>query len=181
MNRSRSPTAPTVPQIRPRNWWGLGSVRTARAMTSALSPASARSMRTTLETPIQNDGSKTETVTARRRSGLPGRCGRHRHAPEPAPPRRDDGQHEEEQRDSGDGPRDRPHEEDLERALRHDEALAQGILGEVAQDEREHERGQRIIEFLEHVADHAEDEHIPDVEHAAIDRVGPMLDIWYML
>src|SRR3972149_4250215 len=124
MNRSRSPTAPTVPQIRPRNCWRLGSVRTASAMTSALSPASARSMRTILETPIQNDGSKTETVTARRRSGLPGRCGRHRHAQEPAPPPRGDGQERDKKRDGGDGPRDRPHEEDLERALRHDEALA---------------------------------------------------------
>src|SRR3990172_4833558 len=114
MKRSRSPTAPTVPQIRPTNCWRLGSVRTASAMTSALSPANSRSMRTILNTPIQNDGSETEAVTAKRRSGLPGRCGRHRHAPEPAPPRRDDGQREEEQRDSGDGPRDRPHEEDQE-------------------------------------------------------------------
>ena len=51
MKRSRRPTAPTVPQIRPRNCWRLGRVRTASAITSALSPARARSMSTIFRTP----------------------------------------------------------------------------------------------------------------------------------
>src|SRR5216110_76484 len=44
MNATRRPTAPAVPQTRPQNCWRWGSVRTASAMTSALSPASVRSM-----------------------------------------------------------------------------------------------------------------------------------------
>src|SRR5262245_45549314 len=57
MNASRSPTAPSVPETRPRNCWRLGRLWTASAMTSALSPASVRSMMMMPKTRAQNSGS----------------------------------------------------------------------------------------------------------------------------
>ena len=49
--------------------------------------------------------------------------------------------------------------------------LPERRLGHVAQHEREHERRERILELLEHVADDAEHHHHHDVEHVVVDRV----------
>src|SRR5258706_1475218 len=40
---------------------------------------------------------------------------------------------------------------------------AEGVLGAVAEDQRERERRERDRDFLEHVADHSEGKHQPDV------------------
>ena len=51
MKIRRRATAPAAPQIRPWSCCRFGRVRTASAMTSALSPARARSIRTIFRTP----------------------------------------------------------------------------------------------------------------------------------
>src|SRR5262245_640497 len=65
MKIRRNATAPTVPQTRPTNWWRGGSVRTASAMTSALSPARGRSMRMMPARRAQNSGSRRKAIGAR--------------------------------------------------------------------------------------------------------------------
>src|SRR5216683_4374683 len=75
------------------------------------------------------------------------------------------------ERDRTDGPGDRAREQDQQGALRHDQALAEGILGQIPEHEGEDQRSERIVELLEHVADHPEEQHIPDVDHAVVDGV----------
>src|SRR6267378_3781991 len=53
-----------------------------------------------------------------------------------------------------------------------DHRQTERVLGPVAEHERERERGERDADLLEHVADDAEEEHQPDVEHGVLDRVG---------
>src|ERR1700730_4407159 len=147
---SRSTTAPAAPQTWPRIRWCRGRARTASAISTALSPERRRLRKPISRRRIQNCGPRSREITpVEPLSGLPGRDGRRRKTPEPAPPGRDRGQREEEERHHRDGPGDGPLEEDQERALRHDEALAQGVFGEVAENEREHERRQWIVELLE--------------------------------
>src|SRR3972149_459474 len=168
MNRNRRTTAPSEPQTRPQNCWRRGSVRTASAITSALSPASERSMMTMLSQRAQNSG------LSRKSTPPPGSgARRQRRAPRAPAPRRQDRHREEEERDRVDGPADRPREEDAERALRHDQALAQRVLGEVAEDERQDQRREWIVELLEHVADDTESQPIPDVDPAVVDGARP--------
>src|ERR1051325_1694143 len=95
-----------------------------------------------------------------------------RTAAQPPPPRRDDRQDEEEDGRQGDRTRDRSVEENSQRPLRHDEALTQRVFGEIAEDERQHERRERIVELLEGVADDAEYHHVPAVDHAVVHGVG---------
>src|SRR3989338_6337309 len=168
MNTRRSATAPSEPHTRPQNCWRRGRVRTASAITSALSPASERSMMTMLSHRAQNPGSRRKS-TAPPRSGVWGQ----RHAPRAPAPRRQQRHHEEEDRDGVDRPPYRACEEDGQRALRHDQALAQRVFGEVAEHERQDQRRERIVELLEHVADDTEDQHIPDVDHAVVHGERP--------
>src|SRR5882762_332382 len=83
---------------------------------------------------------------------------------------------------------ERPEEQDeRERRYRADQAVrpehahvaarayhrqAEGVLGAVAEHERERKRRKRNGYLLEDVADDAEGEHQPDVEHGVLDRVG---------
>src|SRR5712671_3794187 len=55
---------------------------------------------------------------------------------------------------------------------RADHRQAKRILGAAAEHQREGERGERDADLLEHVADDAEEEHQPDVEHGVLDREG---------
>src|SRR5712672_3715200 len=55
---------------------------------------------------------------------------------------------------------------------RADHRQAKRILGAAAEHQRERERGERDADLLEHVADDAEEEHQPDVEHGVLDRIG---------
>src|SRR3989441_9777489 len=61
MTARRSATAPAAPHKRPQNCWRWGSVRTASAMTSALSPARVRSMITMPKSRAQNSRSEEHT------------------------------------------------------------------------------------------------------------------------
>src|SRR5215510_9651620 len=135
----RSTTAPAAPQTCPSMRCCRGRDRTASAIRTALSPESSRLRNAISTRRIQNCGPRSREITVEPLSGLPGRDRGRRKAPEPAPPGRDHGQQEEEQRDGGDGAGDRPVEEDQERALRHDQALPQRILRKVAEDEGQHE------------------------------------------
>src|SRR5262245_37609768 len=101
MKRTRSPTAPAVPQMRAFHCWSDGSERTARAMTRALSPASDRSMRTMARRRAQNSGSRRKMV-----GSIPGLRGGHsvwaayaRGAPRQPPPHGEQ-RHGEDQGDS---------------------------------------------------------------------------------
>src|SRR5687767_1744809 len=58
MKNRRRPTAPAVPQSRPCSCWRGGRLRTASAMTSALSPASVRSMMMMLTRRAKNSAVK---------------------------------------------------------------------------------------------------------------------------
>src|SRR5262249_61474961 len=60
----RGAPAPAVPQRRPCHCRFVGSVRTASAMTSALSPAKVRSMTTMLSQRAQNSGSSTGSMAS---------------------------------------------------------------------------------------------------------------------
>src|SRR5712692_2415179 len=53
-----------------------------------------------------------------------------------------------------------------------DHREAKGVLGAVAAHQRERERSERDADLLEHIADDAEEEHQPDVEHGVLDREG---------
>src|SRR5712671_5605578 len=86
-------------------------------------------------------------------------------APAPGVDGRED---EEEERQQGDDGRDGPPQEDEERALRHDQALSQRALGHIAEHQREHQRSQGVVELLEDVSDHAEQDHVPDVDHVVV-------------
>ena len=55
---------------------------------------------------------------------------------------------------------------------RDDHRLPERDLGPIAEHHREHERRDRIVELLEHVADHAEPHRDRDVEQAVRHRVG---------
>src|SRR3954471_9487116 len=79
-------------------------------------------------------------------------------------------QQEHSQRRDRSDQRVRPHDRDV--ALRDEHRLAERVLGLVAEDEREHERRERIVELLEDVADETEAEHEPDVEHRVVHGVG---------
>ena len=78
-NTSRRRTAPTVPQIRPIIACRGGSVRTARAITTALSPESARLISTMPTQRAQNSGSvRNDTAFASDGRGTLTRGPRHR-------------------------------------------------------------------------------------------------------
>src|SRR5438034_2423999 len=64
MKPRRRATAPAVPHTRPRHCCFRGSVRTASAMTRALSPASVRSMTTMLSQRAQNSGSSSASMAS---------------------------------------------------------------------------------------------------------------------
>ena len=57
-------------------------------------------------------------------------------------------------------------------AARSDHRQAERILGAAAQHQRQRERRKRNADLLEDVADHAETEHQPDVEHRVLDGIG---------
>ena len=63
-------------------------------------------------------------------------------------------------------------DEDGERALRDGERLAQRLLGERPEDQREHERRGRVTVLLHEEADDARPEHEPGLDDAAIHAVG---------
>ena len=52
-----------------------------------------------------------------------------------------------------------------------DHRQAERVLGAIAEHQRERERRERDADLLEHVADDAEQQHQPDVEHRVLDRV----------
>src|SRR5882672_1706436 len=84
----------------------------------------------------------------------------------------DDRPEEEHQRERGDRADQAVGPEHAQVACRSDHRQAEGILGAVAEDQRQRKRRERNRNLLEHVADHAEDEHQPDVEHGVLDGVG---------
>src|SRR5690242_12444817 len=90
-------------------------------------------------------------------------------APERAGDQRPEEEHE---REGGDRADEAVRPEHAQIARRADHREAEGVLGAVAENERERERRERNSDFLEHVADDAEEEHQPDVEHGVLDRVG---------
>ena len=53
-----------------------------------------------------------------------------------------------------------------ERPFGHDHRLPEGVLGLVAEHHGEHERRDRVVELLEHIADTPKAEHEPEVEVA---------------
>src|SRR5712692_1559094 len=57
-------------------------------------------------------------------------------------------------------------------SARSDHRQAERVLGAVAQHQGKREGRKRNADLLEYVADDAEDEHQPDVEHGVLDRVG---------
>src|SRR5882724_10035453 len=75
-------------------------------------------------------------------------------------------EHERERRDRADQAV-RPEHAQVARRPNHRQAKR--ILGAVSEDERERKRRERNGDLLEHVADHAEDEHQPNVEHGVLD------------
>src|SRR6266478_1914821 len=79
---------------------------------------------------------------------------------------------EQEERERGDRADQAVRPEHAHVAPRADHRQAKGIFRPVAENERERERGERDADLLEHVADDAEEEHQPDVEHGVLDRVG---------
>src|SRR5262245_66289805 len=97
---------------------------------------------------------------------------RRRRSFQSSPPRRDRGQEKKEDRQRGNGSRDRAGEKDRQGALRDDQALAQRALGQISKHQRKHERRDRVIEFFEHVADDAENKHIPYVKYAVVHGIG---------
>ena len=68
--------------------------------------------------------------------------------------------------------RDRAIEEAHPAAARHGDRLAQRLLHQRPEDEREDHRRDRHVELLERVADDAEEAEQPDIEHLAVRRVG---------
>ena len=63
-------------------------------------------------------------------------------------------------------------DEDHSAIGRHDERLAQRLLEQGREHEGDHERGEVVLEFAQHVARDAEAEHHPEVEHVLVRRVG---------
>src|SRR5262245_17323751 len=170
----RSITAPTVPHTWPSMRCRGGSRRTASAITTALSPDRSRFKKPISSRPAQKCGSARVLIRAVLEAAyLSWRPEASRLPPQAAPPRREDRQEEEEDRHEADRAGDGPGEEDRERPMGHDQALAERILREIPEHEGQHQRRQRVIELLEHVADDAEQQHVPHVDHAVVHRVRP--------
>src|SRR5262245_36265517 len=64
-------------------------------------------------------------------------------------------------------------EEDAEASLRGQQRLPEGLLGLVAEHDRQHEGRERIVALLQDVSDHAENQHHDHVERRIMDAVGP--------
>src|SRR3989442_12974812 len=93
-------------------------------------------------------------------------------APQPAERAADQRPEEQNERERGDRADQAVRPEDAHVSARADHRQAERVLGPVAEHERERERRERNADFLEYVADDAEEEHQPDVEHGVLDRVG---------
>src|SRR6266581_2680175 len=93
-------------------------------------------------------------------------------APQPAQRRADQRPEEQDERERGDRADQAVRPEYAHVPARADHRQAEGVLGAVAENERERKRRKRDADLLEHVADDAEEEHQPDVEHGVLDRVG---------
>src|SRR6267378_7883486 len=91
------------------------------------------------------------------------------HPREHAADQRPEEQHE---RERGDRPNQAVRPEHAHVPARADHRQAKRILGAVAEHQREREGRRRDADLLEHVADDAEEEHQPDVEHGVLDREG---------
>src|SRR6266849_2102628 len=79
---------------------------------------------------------------------------------------------QERERERGDGTDESIRPEDAHVTGGSDQRQAEGGFGAVAEHQGQGERRQRNVDLLEHVADDAEDEHQPDVEHGVLDGVG---------
>src|SRR5437773_3676279 len=93
-------------------------------------------------------------------------------APHPAGRCADQRPEEQNERERGDRADQAVRPEYAHVSARADHRQAKRVLGAVAENERERERRKRNADLLEYVADDAEEEHQPDVEHGVLDRVG---------
>jgi hypothetical protein len=87
-------------------------------------------------------------------------------------PRCDERPEEKDQGEAGERAHQPVGPEDAQVAARADHGEPEGILRAAAEHEAQGERGERDADLLEHVPDHAEAEHEPDVEHRVLDRIG---------
>src|SRR6266699_495341 len=93
-------------------------------------------------------------------------------APHPAGRCADQRPEEQNERERGDRADQAVRPEYAHVSARADHRQAERVLGAIAENERERERRKGNADLLEHVADDAEEEHQPDVEHGILDRVG---------
>src|SRR2546430_2619720 len=93
-------------------------------------------------------------------------------APHPAHRAADQRPEEQDERERGDRADQAVRPEHAHVSARADHRQAERVLGAVAEHQGEREGRERNGDLLEHVADDAEEEHQPDVEHGVLDREG---------